>query len=163
MDQEFAAASSASASSYGAGSSYGSGSNEDEGKGSLFRLGALVVLAVVLIVLLFMMFSGGDSKDVADNNQAPAIEEAEKPAESETPASAEEDEAPAEVVEEETPAPAPAPSGDAKTYTVKAGDTLWGVAQSQMGNGNLWQKIYDANKLTSRSLEAGQKLTIPAQ
>src|SRR5271169_3862970 len=27
-------------------------------------------------------------------------------------------------------------------YTVKAGDTLWGIAQSQCGDGSVWPKIY---------------------
>lgn len=163
MDREFAAASSTSGTTYSTTPSYGAG--EEEGKGSLMRLGALVVLAVVLIVLLYMQFTGNDTDEVASNNAGPAVEEPANPAgDSGTPASAEEDVAPA-ATENETPAPEPAPvaSGDAKTYTVKAGDTLWGVAQSQMGNGNLWQKIYDTNKLTSRSLTAGQSLVIPAQ
>jgi nucleoid-associated protein YgaU len=167
MDREFAAASSASSPSSYTSTSPSYGSSEEEGKGSLFRLGALVVLAVVLIVLLYMQFTGKDNGDVANNgNQAPAVEEPAPSNKAQAPASAEEDVAPASAkLENEKPAaePAPAVGGAAKTYTVKAGDTLWGVAQAQMGNGNLWQKIYDANKLTSRSLTAGQELVIPAQ
>lgn len=32
------------------------------------------------------------------------------------------------------------------TYTVQAGDTLWGIAQKLLGNGALYTKIYEANK-----------------
>ena len=31
------------------------------------------------------------------------------------------------------------------TYTVKKGDTLWGIAKRTLGSGSLWEKIYDAN------------------
>jgi len=31
-------------------------------------------------------------------------------------------------------------------YTVVAGDTLWGIAQSQCGDGSDWPKIYHDNK-----------------
>jgi Tfp pilus assembly protein FimV len=32
------------------------------------------------------------------------------------------------------------------TYTVQPGDTLFSIAQQAYGDGNQWQKIYDANK-----------------
>jgi nucleoid-associated protein YgaU len=38
----------------------------------------------------------------------------------------------------------PAPVG--RTYWVKRGDTLYGIAQAFYGNGNLWPRIYEANK-----------------
>ena len=31
-------------------------------------------------------------------------------------------------------------------YTVQSGDTLFSIAQQAYGDGNQWQKIYDANK-----------------
>ena len=32
------------------------------------------------------------------------------------------------------------------TYTIKTGDTLWGIAQKLLGSGAKWETIYDANK-----------------
>lgn len=32
------------------------------------------------------------------------------------------------------------------SYTVKSGDTLWGIAASKLGSGAGWKKIYDKNK-----------------
>jgi nucleoid-associated protein YgaU len=36
--------------------------------------------------------------------------------------------------------------GEKKTYTVKAGDTLSDIAQSEMGDANRWPELYAANK-----------------
>ena len=33
-----------------------------------------------------------------------------------------------------------------KSYTIKSGDTLWGIARTQLGDGTKWTKIYKANK-----------------
>jgi hypothetical protein len=58
-----------------------------------------------------------------------------------------------------TPAPA-APAG--RTYTVKAGDTLWVIAQRTYGNGNVWSRIADANGIRDpRRLAVGQVLRLP--
>lgn len=37
-------------------------------------------------------------------------------------------------------------SGDAVTYVVKAGDTLWKIAAEHYGDGSLWTKIYEDNR-----------------
>ncbi|MBR5193091.1 MAG: LysM peptidoglycan-binding domain-containing protein [Bacteroidaceae bacterium] len=37
-------------------------------------------------------------------------------------------------------------ASSAKNYTIKSGDTLWGIAQKNYGNGAQYKKIYDANK-----------------
>lgn len=33
-----------------------------------------------------------------------------------------------------------------KTYTVKSGDSLWAIAQRELGNGSRWGEIYELNK-----------------
>lgn len=53
----------------------------------------------------------------------------------------------------------------AKTYTVKAGDTLSKIAGELMGNAGDYMKIFDANKdkLTDpNKIQVGQELTIPS-
>jgi nucleoid-associated protein YgaU len=53
----------------------------------------------------------------------------------------------------------------AKTYTVKAGDTLSGIAKAQLGNANDYMKIYNANRdqlSDPDKIKPGQVLKIPA-
>ncbi|GEM_PF-756264 len=53
-------------------------------------------------------------------------------------------------------------SGD-KTYTVVAGDTLWGISEKMYKTGYSWSLIAKANNLTNPGLiSSGTKLTIPA-
>lgn len=53
-----------------------------------------------------------------------------------------------------------------KTYTVKAGDTLSDIAQSEMGDANRWRELYAANKDAvgdnPHMIHPGLKLEIPA-
>jgi nucleoid-associated protein YgaU len=67
-------------------------------------------------------------------------------------------------IDESLPAPAPAPK--VQTYVVKAGDSLWKIAQQFYGKGNLFQKIIDANpgKLEDEKsvIHPGDQLVIPA-
>lgn len=39
-------------------------------------------------------------------------------------------------------------SNSGKSYVVKSGDTLWGIAKKFYGNGSKWGNIYSANKTT---------------
>lgn len=48
-----------------------------------------------------------------------------------------------------------------KMYTVKSGDTLWAIAQRELGNGSRWTEIKKANNLTSDLIRPGQVLRIP--
>jgi nucleoid-associated protein YgaU len=62
------------------------------------------------------------------------------------------------------PAPAAAPAAAAKTYTVKAGDTLSQIAKDHLGNASAYMKIFEANKdvLTDPDkIKPGQVLRIP--
>ncbi|MCW2957137.1 MAG: 5-nucleotidase, ecto [Thermoleophilia bacterium] len=55
----------------------------------------------------------------------------------------------------------PKPSG--KTYTVKAGDTLQKIAQTQLGKAARWPELSRLNNLRDpNKLKVGQKLRIPA-
>jgi nucleoid-associated protein YgaU len=52
----------------------------------------------------------------------------------------------------------------AKTYTVKAGDTLSAIAKAQLGDANAYMKIFDVNKdqLTDpNKIKPGQVLRLP--
>lgn len=50
-----------------------------------------------------------------------------------------------------------------KTYLVKAGDTLWSIAETQYKDGYMWTQIATANKLSNPDeIEVGMKLTIPS-
>lgn len=53
------------------------------------------------------------------------------------------------------------PVTDNNTYTVKAGDTLWDIAQSQLGNGSRYKEIMTLNGLTSDVIQPGQVLKLP--
>ncbi len=51
-----------------------------------------------------------------------------------------------------------------KTYTIKAGDTLWKVAQKTLGDGGRWKEIQTLNKISdaqTKNLKVGQVLNLP--
>src|SRR4051812_2302807 len=64
-----------------------------------------------------------------------------------------------------TPPTATAGTGSAtsgNTYTVKRGDTLYGIAKNKYGDGKQWQKIVNANPgLNPGALKVGQTITLP--
>ena len=54
---------------------------------------------------------------------------------------------------------------DGSVYTVKSGDSLWKIARSFYGSGNMWTVIYDSNRSAVRApsqIQVGQQLIIPA-
>ncbi|HEY9898791.1 MAG TPA: LysM peptidoglycan-binding domain-containing protein [Pantanalinema sp.] len=96
----------------------------------------------------------------------PAAKPAPKPAETKQPAPP----APAKPKEApEPPAPAKKPAAPAPsagpTHTVGGDETLWGIAQKRLGDGNRWREIYDLNKAVIGSnpnvIHGGQVLTLP--
>jgi nucleoid-associated protein YgaU len=53
-----------------------------------------------------------------------------------------------------------------KTYTVDSGDSLWAIAKQELGDGNRWREIYEANKETIGKnpdlIHPGMVLKIPS-
>jgi 5'-nucleotidase len=48
------------------------------------------------------------------------------------------------------------------SYTVKKGDTLYGIARQRYGDGKQWSKIAQANPgLRPETLKVGQTIVIP--
>ncbi len=54
-------------------------------------------------------------------------------------------------------------SGKNGTYTVKPGDSLWAIAEKELGDGNRYNEIKTANGLTSDTIHVGQVLKIPGK
>ena len=68
---------------------------------------------------------------------------------------------PASVQATATPIPTPKTEEKITTYTVLEGDTLWTIAESQLGDGTKYQEIIDLNKDTYPSLvTAPDELTV---
>ena len=62
-----------------------------------------------------------------------------------------------------TPSRSAPSSGGGKTYIVKKGDTLWGIAQRTYGDGKQYRKIIAANpSIKGDRLNAGQKIVLPS-
>ena len=62
------------------------------------------------------------------------------------------------------PAAAAAPASAAKTYTVKAGDTLSKIAKEHLGNASAYTKIFELNKdqlSDPDKIKPGQVLRLP--
>ncbi|MBF0388357.1 MAG: OmpA family protein [Candidatus Omnitrophica bacterium] len=53
-----------------------------------------------------------------------------------------------------------------KEYTIQANDSLWKIAQKEMGNGNRWQYLYELNKdriKNANKLKKGTVIIIPIE
>lgn len=62
--------------------------------------------------------------------------------------------------------PAPTP-GTSPTYLVRPGDTLWGIADAELGAGGQWQRIHALNRAVVGAdpdlIHPGQELRLPTQ
>jgi nucleoid-associated protein YgaU len=68
------------------------------------------------------------------------------------------------VAEIKVTGPAPAPPAAAKTYTVKAGDTLSSIAKTELGSPGAYMKIFELNKNVlsdPNKIQPGQVLRLP--
>ncbi len=56
-------------------------------------------------------------------------------------------------------------NGNTRVYTIQSGDSLWSIAQKQLGNGSRFNEIIKLNsKLTAKSnLVVGSKIKLPAK
>ena len=62
------------------------------------------------------------------------------------------------------PAPIPAAESGPRTYTVQSGDTLWKIAEENLGDGNRFSEIYEANRDVLDNPDhilPGQELKLP--
>lgn len=53
-----------------------------------------------------------------------------------------------------------------KEYTIKKGDSLWKIAEKELGSGHRWKYLYELNKDKIKNpskLKAGQKIIIPVE
>jgi outer membrane protein OmpA-like peptidoglycan-associated protein len=53
-----------------------------------------------------------------------------------------------------------------REYTIKRGDTLWKIAERELGKGHRWKYIYEINKdiiKNPNKLKAGKKILIPVE
>ena len=55
------------------------------------------------------------------------------------------------------------PESGSRTYTVKAGDSLWSIAAAQLGDGARYNEIKTINGLTSNVIHTGQTLKLPTK
>ena len=59
-----------------------------------------------------------------------------------------------------------APKVSTREYTIKANDSLWKIAQNEMGNGNRWKYLYEMNKdriKDPNKLRKGTVIIIPVE
>lgn len=48
-------------------------------------------------------------------------------------------------------------------YTVKSGDSLWAIAERELGSGARWREIQAANNISGTLIRPGQQLSIPGK
>jgi len=60
------------------------------------------------------------------------------------------------------PQPLPPAQPESRTYTIRKGDTLWGIAKNAYGSGQRWVDIAQANpSLDPKKLVIGKQIVLP--
>lgn len=60
------------------------------------------------------------------------------------------------------PEPLPPSQPASRSYTIRKGDTLWGIATREYGSGQKWKAISAANpSVDPKKLAIGQQITLP--
>ena len=57
-----------------------------------------------------------------------------------------------------------APASQARFYTIEKGDSLWKIAQQHYGDGNKWQRLFEANREVIKDpdlIYPGQQIRVP--
>jgi len=132
-------------------------------KSGSFPLVAVLIVLLLVGVSLFI-FRGGE--ETHEDTTSTVVE----PPPSETPSVEMQQEQQATTVTEapavETPPVVETPATTGRTYTVKAGDSLYGIAKAQLGSGARHKEILELNRdvLPSASkLKPGLVLKLPAR
>ena len=120
---------------------------------------AAVIIVMIALIILFLMMQQSDEPveqtPVASGDQTEqVIEQEQQPSAGDETASPENTDAsqqPQETVDEESPpssggSPPPDNELETETYTVQSGQSLWDIAESQLGNPYLWPVIYHLNE-----------------
>lgn len=55
------------------------------------------------------------------------------------------------------------PGNGTKEYTVKAGDSLWAIADKELGDGSRYNEIKTMNGLKDNTIHKGQVLKLPTK
>ncbi len=133
-------------------------------------LAGIAMVACLLIVLSRLGILGGNKIEPTPSPTVPVITDVptSTPAPTEVPTT-EPTEAPTEAPTPEpteVPTPEPTPSPEElgyRMYTVKEGDTFWGIAYRELGNGDRWPEIASLNGMQNQALTPGTELKLPLQ
>ena len=115
---------------------------------------AVIIALIAFIALFFMIQRGIDTTETPTTT--PQIEQVTPPVVS--------DEEPADVAEPEPPDTEPQTEFETTSFTVEPGQSLWTIAENQLGNPYLWPLLYNLNQdiLTNpNQLPAASDLQIP--
>jgi len=115
--------------------------------------GVLIAISIFFVYRSIGRSSADQDMSIEQPSSSPAMEAVEQPSADATEPAAET----APVVEEAAPAAA-----EANTYTVKAGDTFWGIAKSELGDGKRAKEIQSMNTGVT-TLKKGMTLQMPAK